>query len=201
MRSIIVALSLCIAMPVIAAPDGGTGQAVSPEDAAKIRDGVKAIGQAFGIAPVQTPVQPQKTIADVADKALTMFGGLVASVSNTLEKVAPHIWRIMIRQQYAKAIADVATPFLMFFLAGLYTIVIRRLWTKPSKYENDHSSYTWTDEFTAWIWLTIVVPCIFGVIFFTWSAVVVSDAAKYLINPEYYAVKDILIMVLNPGAM
>lgn len=198
MKSIIIALSLFLTIPAMAAnnPDGGTSP-ISVEDAGKIRDGVKAIGQAFGVTPAQVAQQvtqaPQKSMADVADKALGMFGGLVANVSNMLKNVAPYVWKIMIRQQYAKAIADIILPLMLLFLTIIYFFITRKMW----KFSENFSS----DEYTAWLIFTTIAPIIFGIIFFIWTANNVSESIKYLINPEYYAVKDILTMILNPGAM
>lgn len=193
---------------------------VSSQDAEKIREQVKQLGAAFGVQPppipiVIPPVAPTptqvvqataaavvtKTAADVADKALDMIGGMVGQLSDTLSRIGPQVWRIMIRQQYAKAIADTLVPLLLLFMCGLYASVIRALWKKPEAMFSDRSGSTWTDVYTAWVWLANIIPVAFGIIFFIWSAIETSASAKYLINPEYYAVKDILTMILNPGAM
>jgi len=39
------------------------------------------------------------------------------------------------------------------------------------------------------------------VIFGTWSLVRLSDAAKYLMNPEFYAVRDLIILLLQPTSL
>lgn len=207
MKSVLIALALCLSVPTFAAtnPDGGATQAVSTDDATKIRDGVKALGQAFGVQPpapaqTQAPAQPapQKSMTDIADKALDMFGGLVANISNTLEKIAPHVWRIMVRQQYAKAIADTTVPFLLLLMAIIYPFVFRKVWKRPEPFYYQGQQ---TDEATTWIVFGTALPLIFGIAMTIWLANAFADSAKYIFNPEYYAVKDILTMILNPGSM
>lgn len=41
-----------------------------------------------------------KTVGDVLDKALDLVSGSVATIAAGVEKAAPHVWRIMIFQQY-----------------------------------------------------------------------------------------------------
>lgn len=206
MKKLIVLLSLLITTPLFAAiPVGGTKAVVSQEDAAKVRDGVKALGQAFGVAPPAPPQQPTstaptKSVAEVADHALDMLSGVVANISNAVEKVAPHIYHIMVVQQYSKAISGVIVPFMLLIMVGLYGTIIRKYWKKPEKFDKDYYN-TWNNEYAGWVWTANVAPTAFGIAFFIWFAISCADSIQYAINPEYYAVKDILTMILNPGAM
>ncbi len=187
-------------------------KALSAEEQAKMREQLRTLAAAMGLDEGQPAAptangnqpaagataqaqaqQPQKTMADVADKALNMVGGLVASVSETLQKVAPEIWKIMIRQQYAKAIGDLILPIVLLLMCVAYWAIIKRGWVKDPHACED-----------ARIWRVVMVtgvPIFFGIIFTIWTAVSLSDSIKYLINPEYYAVRDLLLMLLRPGAV
>lgn len=173
--------------------------ALSPEDQAKMREQLKQLAEAFGIQALpqnnQTDRQnpPQKSAADVADKALEMVGGLVSQVSETLQKVAPDVWRMMIRQQYAKAIADLLVPWLLVLLSFVLWSVLNKKWVKTV----EHGTYMSDEEISRMVFVSII-PTVSGIIFGVWGIVALSSSIKYIVNPEYYAVRDILLMLLHP---
>ena len=122
-----------------------------------------------------------------------MVKDLVASVSKTLESVAPNVWRIMIRQQYANAIADLVLPWLLFVIALVIWGITQKKWVLKDCSSDDEKV---ARMIFAWI---VHVAC--GAIFAIWGAIALSDSIKYLINPEYYAVRDLLTMLLNPSSV
>ena len=181
-------------------PDGGTtASGLSADDQVKARAELQQLARAFGVQTVvETPDAGQpaapehKTMADVADRSLDMVKGLVASISSTLQTVAPHVWEVMIRQQYAKAIADLVLPIGLAFTAALYMIIIRRKWKEVSSRDADY----WPR-----FWFAGVIPIVCLVICGICTAVQLSESIKYLINPEYYAVRDMITMLLAPQSM
>ena len=127
-----------------------------------------------------------------------MVKDLVTSVSKTLESVAPQVWRIMIRQQYAKAIADLVLPWALFAMVILYWVIMNKKWVIPVK-EGGYDRYE--EERVARAILATGVPIVAGIAFFCWGAYALANSIKYLVNPEYYAVRDLLIMLLNPSGV
>ena len=188
---------------------------MSKEDIEKIRQQLdqlnKAMDGAAGSPSAATPSKsvgdvaagspsaatPGKSVGDVADKALGMFSGAIASLSSTMQKVAPEVWRIMIRQQYAKAISMMSFPLLTLAVITLYSIIIRKMW-KTVEYDK---KYEVPDERVFQIAMADIAPLIFGVIFGMILAYHFSEAIPLLLNPEYYAIKDLLKMILSPGTM
>jgi len=179
-------------------------QAMTPDEQAKVRQQMQALAKAMGITPEQ-PAQPaaaasqpqpakEKTVAEVADKALDMVNGLVVSVSQALQKVAPEVWRIMVRQQYAKAASGCVVPASLLLLVLVFWFILRKKWVLDKDVRHDD------EERIARIWIAWVVPCVLGFIFSIWLAVRLSDSITYLINPEFYAVRDLLLMIMNPAA-
>jgi hypothetical protein len=164
--------------------------ALTPAEAAKVRDEVKQLGQAFGIDPPKPEPKAEttatKSMPEVADKALDMVGGLVASISQSLQKVAPQVWRIMIRQQYAKAVTDLVFPWSVVLLCWAYHLLLRKRWNGNAE-----------DKF----WVGGALPLVVGMVFCLVGLYRLSDSMSYLINPEYYAVRDLLLMVMNPRAV
>lgn len=175
---------------------------VSLEDAKKLKDTAQFLGNAFGIKPKEEqpapqPVQPQqKTIADVADKGLEMVKGFVVALSETLKKIAPDVWRVMIRQQFAKAVSGLVVPWGIISLVLVYVLLIKKLWSKQAviaRMDNPKDS----DEKEAHLWLTTVAPTLVVFCLAVWGFNRLSDSILLLINPEYYAIKDLLEMILR----
>lgn len=173
-------------------------QVMSPEDMQKMRDQLADLSKAMGNpSPAATAsAKPPETnnMATVADKALDMVGNAVATLSNSLSKIAPQVWRIMIIQQYAKAVDGIITPTLMLVLLGIVTAVLKKNISAPLPWDQH-----WGDDDWAAFWFRTIIPVCFLCIFGIWFVVDLGDSIKLLINPEYYAIKDILMMLTNPS--
>lgn len=204
LRIVIVLVLVVVALPARADDTPDPTHALSRADEARARQDLHALASAFGVedeektvpspALVEAKAPDHKTVADVADRGLDMVKGLVASISETLQKVAPHVWEVMIRQQYAKAIADLVVPTGLFLITLVYFLIIRKKWQVKPEFENRD----WTNEYATWFWFAGVIPTCFLLIWGIWSVVALSNSIKYLINPEYYAVRDIITMLLRP---
>lgn len=175
-------------------------QEPSSAEKEQMRSDIKALGEMFGVEQAPVPAKaadgsaPQKkTVAEVADKALDMASGLVAKVAAAVGKVSPEIWRVMIKQQYAKAIADLVVPWSLFFTVLLVACLLRKragqLPTIRDASDDDMTVY----------FLFIILPTAVCLICLVCGLNCLSDSIKYLVNPEYYAVRDILQMLLNRG--
>ncbi len=193
-------LCLLMSVDVISVfAEQSTTSALSQEDAAKAKAQLEALAKAFGVESVATtttktaPVEEHKTIGDVGDKALDMIGSAVASISETLEKIAPNVWRIMINQQYAKAIGGLIVPWGLLLLILLYWKIIRKAWS-PEGIEDD------SEDFWVRTWIVKIIPCILGFILAIWGCVRLSDSIMFLINPEYYAIRDLITMLLGQAS-
>ncbi|MDP3785195.1 MAG: hypothetical protein Q8R12_03950, partial [bacterium] len=55
------------------------------------------------------------------------------------------------------------------------------------------------DTYWAAIWCKNIIPLVFGIIFTVWLVGEIAESTKIVINPEYYAIKDLLTIVLKPG--
>lgn len=160
-----------------------------------------------GAQPTKTPdgktAPPEKTMADVADKVLDMSAKYITQIASMVEQVAPKVWRVMIIQQYAKAAGQVMNPLLTMLVMIVYSVVFRKMWKLPDGEKND-KFFDYEIPLTqrgARGLVTFLFPLVVGTI----SALVfvnhLSDAAMYIINPDYYALKDLLRLVFNPGSM
>lgn len=188
---------------------GTTNGALSPQDEVKLRQQLGQLAGAFGIetkkpdAPVQSaqpaanpPAEEKKTMAEVADKALDMASGLVASVAATLQKVAPQVWRIMIKQQYANAAGYLIVPWGLVLLGVIYMSIIRSKWSAP-KPDADRESREDSEERAARQIITTALPLVIICLLGIWGVARLGDAIQRLINPEYYAIRDLLTMLLS----
>lgn len=203
--------------PVFAAdqqPTQGSNQGVSQEDARKLKEAAGVLGNAFGVKPKEDPPkqeqkQPepptQKTLADVADKGLEMVKSFVATLSETLKNIAPQVWRVMVRQQYAKAFGELITPWGLFLVVLIFHFIVRRSWTPivapdtTGKSDEQKRNIQGEYEFMVGFRRVIIIigPIIAGSATAVWGVLRIRDAALLLINPEYYAIQDLLKMILR----
>jgi hypothetical protein len=218
---IILALMIGISIPVISyadtAPSASVNQTITPEDAAKMREQIVALSKALGnpeptkpaasATPAPSASATPTTAAEVASKAIDMMGSgankvvdmignAVGTLSANLAKIAPEVWRIMIMQQYAKAANVIVVPILLLILTGAVTIVLRKNFPPPPPWEKD-----WDQGDCFRLWVRTIIPTIFMCWFGCWFVSGVSDGIRYLINPEFYAIKDILMLITDPSSV
>lgn len=111
------------------------------------------------------------------------------------------VWEILVRQQYAEAMTEAAWGVFFFGMVGLtwYLSVLFLRWGKAEaariEYEKERHQYYHRegDEQANTIgWVIRVVGCgFFLLVSLSWF----TSAVKMLINPEYYALKEILRVV------
>ena len=175
-------------------------QAMNLDDAEKLRLQIKALTE-FLQSNVpqeqqgrQTASAPSsKTVADVLDKALDMVSGSVATIAAGVEKAAPRVWRIMIVQQYANAVSGILLPWGLLALVVVYYKIIGKKWPKPT----EPDGFDTPGPNFAWWTFSRVLPVLFGITFGIWGIDNLSDSLKMLINPEYYAIKDLIAIILQ----
>lgn len=188
-------------------------QVMTAEEAVALRAQLSALAKAMdvnvnppkSVNEEKSEQKAHKTAADVADRALTMVSGLVAQLAQSIEKIAPQLWRIMIRQQYSKAAGNLLFPWAVFLFVFIYWLVARKRvpkmianWDGTSKRELEREVAELT---TIGFIFAHAIPIVVMVIFAFRGCWALSESIQLLINPEYYAVRDILQMLLKPEAM
>jgi uncharacterized protein YjeT (DUF2065 family) len=144
-----------------------------------------------GTRPVQ---QENKSVADVLDKGVDLFSGYVTTLEGVVSKYAPEVWRIMITQQYAKAISYPLFWGLMLIGLCIFYRTGRKyfgLEKGQAVFRAEEGTYL-DDEDAPRVILVGVIPLILGVIFTARFFFVLSESIMIAINPEYYALKDII---------
>lgn len=187
-----------------AAQPANTPPTFSEQDRAAAKKQLQAVGELFGVKKSDPPPasatkqEPPATMAEVADKALNMVGNAVGTIAGIVQKVAPEVWEIMVRQQYAKAIAGIIVPGGMILLLWMMTLTVKRFWphNKDQDYFTDPDYGQLTDRGVRAVWTTLV-PTVLTMLLGIWFFVRLQDSVLYLINPKYYAVKDLLEMLLK----
>lgn len=218
MKRFLIALSVFLALVIsparawsqapAPAPDKSVAsQALNPEDIIKMREQLKVLSQAMGNPmtppPATSAAKPEehKSVGDVADKALGLFTGAIGTLSESLKKIAPEVWRIMIKQQYAEAISQVIVPIGLFVLSLVFYFSFRKklseIYTKGRDINQNSRSSTDMDSWAiggfAGLYLSIIVSAIVLVI-------ALQASTAQLINPEYYAIKDLVGIVTGGPA-
>jgi hypothetical protein len=127
-----------------------------------------------------------QTVTGVIDRALGMIERFAVRAGETMERIAPDAWRVMVRQQYVKGVQRIALSLGFLFIALIYW-----LRTKNLAVDNNDEGFTFA------VYRTMPVLCVVGgAIAFV---ICLSDALCFFINPEYYAIRDILES-LRPAA-
>lgn len=161
------------------------------------------VGQSQAPSPDNSQrLEAVKSVADVLDKGVDIMASYVSTVSNVLKSVAPEVWRIMIRQQYAKAASGIALWLILPVVIFSIPFVFRRLMhgKNSGKFllqvqdcdRPDSSFDTSPDQFRVFFsWAAFSAAFLTSVI----SVFAITYYVQVMINPEYYAIKDILEMV------
>ncbi len=200
-RYIITALILCGSATAFAdTPDAGAP--ISHEAQEQLREQISTlhviadlVGQKPGQKQDVPSAQEHKTPADVADRALTLFAGAIAQIAAGIEKAAPELFRVMVQQQYAKAAMNLVSPLgaiIIVLIAGWF---LRRIWKLPEDIRRDDG------EYVAYTAFARVIPVALALCFGIWFVSNLAESAGYVLNPKYYAVKDLVNMVLNPSSL
>lgn len=197
---VVALLFLCIFNNIVSAEEQ-TVQPLSSQDTEVIKKNAQALGTLFGIEQ-QKPVpntdaqQQGKSMADVAEKAIDLTAQAIATIASTIQKIAPDIWRIMLKQQYVKGIQGLIVPFGLLLLIFVYRAKIApKCFPVPTK-ENGIDE----DQEEKWvrIWFANIIPVVLAFLLGPWGANRLSDCLGYLINPEFYAIQDLLRTILLP---
>jgi hypothetical protein len=174
----------------------------SAQELQEAKEVLKAIVEQDKPTTTGTP-QQGKTVADVLDKGLESFSQFAVTLEGVVSKYAPEVWRIMILQQYSKAIGYPAFWGLMLLGIIIIQRIVRSffgmekgqsLW-KPTEADTKNIRYSFENyngAYWARVWTGGIIPLVFSVpvtIAFFYS---LTESIMILINPEYYALRDII---------
>lgn len=142
----------------------------------------KQVVQASEIKPVE-----------VIDKTLSMVKGAISGVADAIAKVAPHVWHIMVKQQYIKAVTEVILPWSLFIMTIIAYYWQKKIWNLEKVKGSGEEGYHWFFQYIA--------PSVLWVIFSIWGCIEISSSMALILNPEYYAIRDLMLMALNPSSI
>ena len=111
----------------------------------------------------------------VSPETQARFADAVASLANALGVAASHVYEVLIRQAVSQGVAYAIGAG----ACAVAAVWIGRLASKAVKDKEDYSPPL--------VFLTIVAAC--GAVF------AASQCAMHLINPEYYAIKEVMSLL------
>lgn len=118
----------------------------------------------------------EKTFAGVADKAVDKIAGGVEAVAKAVEKVAPHVWEVMVRQVVAEGVFAIVTGLIVAIVTWL---AAKKAWaSRPPEGE----SY---DDFPRTMISIVIIVAAAG--FGIYSLGQLREGAMKVANPQYYA--------------
>lgn len=167
------------------------------------RQGVEMIAKGLGMeipkpkqaSPASTNSEKQsvetkgteRSVADVADRALTMVEQGSKYMEEQIKNVAPEVWRIMIRQQYATAVGNPLLSVGWMLSAFFAYMILSHIWVLDSPS---------SDEKIFHLLLVKLAPTAVGIVAFLCFMGNMTDSVKLLYNPEFYALKDLIRVIL-----
>jgi hypothetical protein len=222
---------LCLHQQVLAQSAAQPENDWAETDKAELRDQLRLLRSAIGTEPAKTPAEVVKEdkMAMTLDRALTLVEKLLTSIAGTIEKIAPDVFRIMVKQQYANAIGDLAAPWLLALLGAILLSVIRKTWGyNQASCAGTHAPSIFTrlfcyitrkepptacpatkptvtlDNCSVNDGLRLATSVVLGGFIFiaAWIGLcALSDSIKFLWNPQYYAIKDFVEILLKSKPM
>lgn len=182
----ILALALIAADQPPPAPDAE----VSADQRKQLQADLHAL--AVGLGAEAAPAEG-KTLAEVSDKALSMLEKSVSTVAAGVEKAAPQVWRVALRQQYARAIAPLIVPFgacCLLFPLALFA------WRKGWAWSLTDGAWETPGPFLLWVGVAaaVLVPGFF-------LLRQLQESTLLLINPEWYALRDLVQLLLGKSVV
>lgn len=189
--------------PVTAnAPVSPAGQP-SAEEIQQAKETLKTLLEKDGKPVDQQPAQG-KTVGDVLNRGLDGLFGFATTLEGLVSKYAPEVWRIMILQQYSKAVGYPAFWGLMLLgLLGLQRIARKGFGLAKGEgvyavKESDKARSSWKDYtnlYWARFWIAGIVPTALSIPFAIVFLYYLTESVMIVINPEYYALRDIIGML------
>lgn len=181
---LVLLLSVGMAVSQTPSPTPPTTAQPSAEDIKQAKENIRVLlGE-------QKPTPEQgKNVADVMDKGLDMLSGYVGTLEGVVSKFAPEVWRIMVKQQYAKAISyPVFWGLLILLPIGFHWMGRKSVGAKKGQplYEAD------TDSDGFLYGLFCILPSVAGMVCGAFFIYYLSQSIMIAVNPEYYALKDII---------
>lgn len=118
-----------------------------------------------------------KTMADVADKAVDKITAGVEAVAKAVEKVAPHVWEVLVRQAFAEGVVSLVTAAVTILVVS---IAARLAWKRRKSLDDD-------------LWSPLLIPggmiAAFGIVF---AIMELRDGLLHVLTPEYYAATQLI---------
>jgi hypothetical protein len=119
------------------------------------------------------------------DKTLQALTALAAKLGTTAE----YLWGVLLKQAPIAGMIDIAMMAVWMLATVMWCRYVLRKTTKPKATDEDrYPSADWEGEASFFSWLSVVVFALATAIFVTCN---VSMATAALVNPEYWALKQI----------
>jgi len=119
---------------------------------------------------------------------LNLLSTKLGELAQQLQGPAEGVWRILVHQQIIVGYTNLLLAFLCLVLAGLgFVVLIPRLMRAFNAVPGNNSG----DARFGWA-LAIAISLVIAVAFLIAGAISGISAVQHILNPEYFALKDLL---------
>ncbi len=197
--------------------DGGVGRegedvergalpgAFPAETAEQLRSTLRALAVEFRPKAAMAASDVEQTAKDryreeldaAITRLLTESPAQIAQAAIQIELVAPDVWKMLVRQQYARALGDFVRPWFIVTVIAAYWYFFGVKWLKWLIAYGDRGGNEAAMAAMFGIIVAVLIPGIAAI----WYAFVgireLSTAITVVSNPGYYAIRDLLALLLG----
>ena len=115
---------------------------------------------------------------------------LILELAEKLGTTAEHLWGVLVKQAQINAAIDLLIMIVVLGISLVWYRLVKSKTTKPPISNDDPYPYAeWSDEFAIIAWTLLAI---WGVGALIALLCTISTVATALMNPEYWAIKQIL---------
>lgn len=133
-----------------------------------------------------SPVTQDKLVNYLMDRT-DKFGSYINELAKQLGVAAEHVYGVLIRQQYAEAVGTLIEAFILLCVFIVLTVFFVLGWKRAN-----HWLEKGYDEWQVGMIIGTVVYLVASAFIIVEITSDVKDGIMRLLNPEYYALKDIM---------
>ena len=146
---------------------------------------------------------------DVLYKGLNLLERYVLVLSSVINDTSSNVWTILVRQQYVDAISGIIQSWVLVFMTLAFHLIVSKVWPDPlvqkinthkiEESEDQREKKAKEKENAAFIRICVafLLPALLGISFTICALWRTGTLMPILFNPEYYAIKNLLELIIT----
>jgi chromate transport protein ChrA len=131
-----------------------------------------------------SPVTQDKLVNYLMDRS-DKFGNYINELAKQLGVAATHVYGVLVRQQYVEALSALITDAVYVAILILLCVIFSKMWKRALRAKDNGDSAFAMSFISFFFTAGMIVAIIF-------LLADIKNSLTRLLNPEYYALKDIM---------